>query len=104
MTSAEREECIKNMRNGTYRGEHYGDYWDPEEDEKLKTLFYQNKDYNDMALELGRSDIAVFNRCLKLKLHRNNRKPYEKRTCDSCLCTSCSEFPDCPKLKEQPKK
>ena len=103
MTSEEKREITKRMRNGTYRGDHYGDYWTPEEDEKLRILFHQGYDYSEIAIELGRSDFSVFNRCVKLKLHDRGRKPYEKRTCEGCLCSSCSEYPNCPKLKEQPK-
>ena len=39
MTSEEKREITKRMRNGTYRGDHYGDYWTPEEDEKLRISF-----------------------------------------------------------------
>lgn len=103
MTPEEKREITKRMRSGTYRGDHYGDYWTPEEDAKLRILFGQGYDYVDIAIELGRSEQSVINRCAKLKLNDSGRKPYEKRTCDSCLCTSCSEYPNCSKLKEQPK-
>ena len=102
MTPEEKREITKRMRNGTYRGDHYGDYWTPEEDAKLRSLFGQGYDYVDIAIELGRSEQSVINRCAKLKLNDSGRKPYEKRACDSCLCSSCSEYPNCPKLKEQP--
>lgn len=103
MAPEEKREITKRMRSGTYRGDHYGDYWTPEEDAKLRILFGQGYDYADIAIELGRSEQSVINRCAKLKLNDSGRKPYEKRTCDSCLCSSCSEYLNCPKLKEQPK-
>lgn len=101
MTPEEKREITKRMRSGTYRGDHYGDYWTPEEDSKIRILFHQGYDYSEIAIELGRSDLSVFNRCAKLKLHESGRRPYTKRSCEGCLCSSCSEYPNCPRLKEQ---
>lgn len=102
MTPEEKREIAKRMRNGTYRGEHYGDYWTPEEDEKLRILFGQGYDSIDIAIELGRSEQSVINRCAKLKLNDSGRRPYFKRSYEGCLCHCCSEYPNCPKLKGQP--
>ena len=64
----EKRAKIKADRLGNYRGDQNGNYWSPEDDEKLTRLYYEWYDYAEMAIAMRRSESAIINRCEKLKL------------------------------------
>lgn len=91
------------MRNGTEKMRRDREYWSEEERKKLRILFAQGMSINEIAIELERSESAVFQQILQMGLY--TRRPEVARTrrpavkepvclcsvclCDPALCPSC---------------
>lgn len=109
ITNQEYLETVKNMRKRTTRLEREGDYWTQEEREKLSILFDSGAGLTDIAIQLQRTEPAVFQQIEKLDLYQRKENPSRRRNdslSSSCLCdrcrldvTSCPRRVDC--LKEQ---
>lgn len=49
-------ECVKNLRNRNSRLEREGDYWSPEEKERLMEMFYEGIGLSEIAIRLQRTE------------------------------------------------
>lgn len=109
ITNQEYLETVKSMRKRTTRLDHEGDYWTQEEREKLVVLFDSGEGITDIAVQLQRTEPAVFRQIEKLDLYKRKENPVRHRDqfkprgclCDRCRIdvTSCPRRMDC--LKEQ---
>ena len=98
------------MRKRTTRLEREGDFWTQEEREKLTRLFDSGAGLTDIAIQLQRTEPAVYQQAEKLDLYRRKEKPARHRNdvlSSSCLCdrcrldvTSCPRRMDCVKEQE----
>lgn len=109
ITNQEYLETVKSMRNRTTRLDHEGDYWTQEEREKLARLFDSGEGITDIAIQLQRTEPAVFQQIEKLDLYQRKENPSRRRNDSppsSCLCDRCRiDVASCPRrmdyLKEQ---
>jgi len=99
------QEALAALRRGKAPPERSRDYWSKEDIETLTRSFWAYYGISQIALEMGRSEIAVFQKLLKMGLFdQQSSGPRPKRpkpeNC-GCLCPACSET-DCPNYgKEQ---
>ena len=111
ITSQEYLETVKSMRKRTARLEREGDYWTQEEREKLARLFDSGAGLTDIAIQLQRTEPAVYQQAEKLDLYQRKEKPARHRNdppppsfclCDRCRVdvTSCPRRIDCVKEQE----
>lgn len=110
ITNQEYLETVKSMRNRTTRLDHEGDYWTQEEREKLARLFDSGAGLTDIAIQLQRTEPAVFQQIEKLDLYQRKENPTRHRNDSlppSCLCarcrfdvTACPYRMDCVKEQE----
>ena len=92
ITNQEYFETVKSMRKRTTRLEHEGDYWTQEEREKLSILFDSGAGLTDIAIQLQRTEPAVFQQIEKLDLYQRKEHPSRRRNDplpSSCLCDRC---------------
>ena len=54
------QESVRSMRNQTLRADRAGDYWRDDEKNRLRILFDSGVGITEIALELGRSELAVY--------------------------------------------
>lgn len=66
-------EIVRNMRNRTSRMEREGDYWDEAEKEQLVHLFKGNIGITEIAVQLQRTEPAVFQQIEKKTLSANGK-------------------------------
>ena len=109
ITSQEYLETVKSMRKRTTRLEREGDYWTQEEREKLTRLFDSGAGLTDIAIQLQRTEPAVYQQAEKLDLYQRKEKPARHRNGPPpsfCLCDRCRiDVTSCPRrincVKEQ---
>lgn len=92
--------ATKNLRNRTTRLEREGDYWSDNEREQLTELFVEGVGISEMAIELQRTEPAVFQQIEKMDLYGRKdhpkRRKYKPRC--GCLCSNCrDDYESCPK-------
>ena len=110
ITNQEYLETVKSMRKRTTRLEREGDFWTQEEREKLTRLFDSGAGLTDIAIQLQRTEPAVYQQAEKLDLYQRKEKPARHRndsSPSSCLCdrcqldeASCPRSVDCTKEQE----
>lgn len=54
------QESVRSMRNQTLRADRAGDYWTDDEKNRLRILFDSGVGITEIALELGRTEPAVY--------------------------------------------
>lgn len=92
-------ETVKNMRNRTARLDRGGDYWTEDEKQQLAERFDAGEGITSIAIQLQRSETAIFQQCEKMDLFKRKsyaKKKYEK--CleqDGCLCSNCEHYEKC---------
>ena len=79
ITNQEYLETVKSMRKRTTRLEREGDYWTQEEREKLTRLFDSGAVLTDIAIQLQRTEPAVYQQAEKLDLYQRKEKPARHR-------------------------
>ena len=84
------KELLKSIRNRQTYLENEGNYWSDDERKKLDDLYNDGVGISEIALELERTEQAVF---VQINLNRGNRGD-TVRKCSSakhhkCLCTEC---------------
>ena len=87
------QEALKALRSGKVQAEHAGNYWSKEDREKLCQLFGANCSISQIAVEMGRTERAVFNQLDKAGLFNPQSKPRGRRACSSegqYLCPDCN--------------
>lgn len=92
------------MRNGTLKMENDGDYWSDEDRQKLKDMFYAGSSYNEIALELKRTEPAVQQQIGLMQLYvkptRSPRKRCPAAQAPVCLCAVCTlDRSQCPRCE-----
>ncbi|MDD6880242.1 MAG: hypothetical protein PUE18_01530 [Firmicutes bacterium] len=101
ITSQEYLETVKNMRNRTTRLDREGDYWTQEEREKLTRLFDSGAGLTDIAIQLQRTEPAVYQQAEKLDLYRRQANPVRHKDssrANDCLCDRCRlDTASCPR-------
>lgn len=101
ITNQEYLETVKSMRNRTTRLEREGDYWTQEEREKLVVLFDSGEGITDIAVQLQRTEPAVFQQIEKLDLYKRKENPVRHRDQfkpRGCLCDRCRlDVASCPR-------
>lgn len=85
-------ETIKSMRNRTTRLEREGDYWTQMEKDQLVRLFHNGIGITEMAIQLQRTEPAVFQQIEKLDLYQRKENPQRRKNPaqpSDCLCNLC---------------
>jgi len=99
------QEALAALRSGKAPPERSRDYWSKEDVETLTRSFWECHGISQMALEMGRSEIALYQKLLKMGLLSPQCDPRPKRprpeSCD-CLCPACSNK-DCPNYGKEHK-
>lgn len=86
--STSRAEQIRRMRDRTVPVERQQEYWTDAELQHLESMFYEGVGITDMALELHRSEMAIFNRIQGY--YRRVRAPRQSKA--ECQCRKCPYF------------
>ena len=103
MNSYIETEGVINMRRRTVRLDREGDYWTDEEKQKLVQKFMEGEGITAIALELQRSEPAIYQMIEKLDLYNRKSQPQRRKPLPkppTCLCENC--FVDracCPNCK-----
>ena len=98
------QESVRSMRNQTLRADRAGDYWTDDEKNRLRILFDSGVGITEIALELGRTEPAVYQQIEKMDLYGRKQKPQRQRNGKKppdCLCGRCGNDPtSCPLLAQ----
>lgn len=93
-------EGVISMRKRTVRLDREGDYWTEEEKETLIRKFREGEGLTAIALELQRSEPAVYQMIEKLDLYNRKSQPQRRKSAPkppACLCENCQLDPAlCP--------
>lgn len=96
------QESVRSMRNQTLRADRAGDYWTDDEKNRLRILFDSGVGITEIALELGRTEPAVYQQIEKLDLYGRKQNPQRQRSGKKppdCLCGRCgNDSTSCPLL------
>ena len=92
------------MRTGNLKMENDGDYWSDEDRRKLSDRFYAGASYNEIALELGRTEPAVQQQIEQMQLYVKSTRAPRKRCpaaqAPKCLCSVCTlDRSQCPRCE-----
>ena len=103
MNSYIETEGVINMRRRTVRLDREGDYWTDEEKQKLVQKFMEGEGITAIALELQRSEPAIYQMIEKLDLYNRKSQPQRRKPLPkppTCLCENCKVDPAlCPCCK-----
>ena len=93
------------LRSGNAPPEHSRNFWSKEDLEKLTRRFWEGCGISQTAIEMGRTEVAIYQQLLKQGLLQQQCIPRPKRPreedCD-CLCPVCTKT-DCPNCGKEPK-
>ena len=89
-SNSSKAEQVRKMRDRTEPVDRQQEYWTDDELQRLETMFYEGVGITDIALELGRSEIAIFNRIKGF--YRRVRAPRQSKA--ECLCRKCAYYMD----------
>lgn len=94
------QESVRSMCHQTLRADRAGDYWTDDEKNRLRILFDSGVGITEIALELGRTEPAVYQQIEKLDLYGRKQNPQRQRNGKKhpeCLCGRCGNDPtSCP--------
>ena len=80
------------LRKGEKPPERSGEYWSKEELEALETLFWEGEGLSEIAIWLGRNEVAIYQQLAKGKLLSGQCRPRnrtKRQPAAECLCPSC---------------
>ena len=80
MNSYIETEGVINMRRRTVRLDREGDYWTDEEKQKLVQKFLEGEGITAIALELQRSEPAIYQMIEKLDLYNRKSQPQRRKS------------------------
>ena len=87
-----RKELIA-LRTGEKRPQRSGEYWTEEEQRSLQEMFEDGVDLSEIALRLGRNEIAIYQQLAKNGMLSQQCKSRTRRAKrqegPSCLCSVC---------------
>lgn len=98
MNSYIETEGVINMRRRTVRLDREGDYRTDEEKQKLVQKFMEGEGITAIALELQRSEPAIYQMIEKLDLYNRKSQPQRRKSLPNppvCLCENCRADPAC---------
>ena len=98
------QESVRSMRNQTLRAGRAGDYWTDDEKNQLRILFDSGVGITEIALELGRTEPAVYQQIEKMDLYGRKQNPQRQRNGKKppeCLCGRCGNDPALCPLRKQ---
>ena len=72
-------ETIKNMRRRTTRLEREGDYWTESDKKELESLFIAGYGISEIAIQLQRTEPAVFQQIEKMDLYQRKEYPTRRK-------------------------
>lgn len=81
------------LRSGEVQAQHSGDYWSKEDREKLYQFFQDGCGISQIAIEMGRTERAIFNQLDRAGLLAPQSRPRSRRANQSgiqCLCPDCN--------------
>lgn len=81
------------LRTGEKPAERSGEYWSQEEAQQAERLFLNGTGLSEIALELGRNEVAICQQLIKMGLLARQCRPRLKKKKLShaeCLCPFCS--------------
>lgn len=90
-------QTLVKIRQCTTRLAHEGAYWEEPEKEKLSRMFYSGVGISEIAVELQRTEPAIFQQIEKMDLYQRKENPQRKKYASrqpGCLCKSCQLYPD----------
>ena len=94
MTDPQRME-LKKLRESADGPIHSGNYWSHEEKERARQLFNMNFGISEIALELGRGEIATCQQLIQLGMYTPKKRQKKRRSYPcGCLCKDCTADPD----------
>ena len=93
MPDEEKNQLVKQMRNDMLHLDRESQYWTNEERDHLAEMFSQGRGITEIALELRRSEGAVFQQAKLMGLYHKIRNRCPKPAC--CLCPICAVQCDC---------
>ena len=79
------QESVRSMRNQTLRADRAGDYWTDDEKNRLRILFDSGAGITEIALELGRTEPAVYQQIEKWTCMGVSKTRSDKETAKSLL-------------------
>ena len=88
---AYQEELIA-LRSGRKAPERSGEYWSKEDLETLQNLFWEGVNLSEIAIRLGRNEVATYQQLAKSGLLSGQcraRKRAKRPAKAECLCPSC---------------
>ena len=88
---AYQEELIA-LRSGRKAPERSGEYWSKEDLETLQNLFWEGVNLSEIAIRLGRNEVATYQQLAKSGLLSSQcrpRKRTKRQAKAECLCPSC---------------
>ena len=99
MDSQKLQEELKKRRFGYQKLDRYRETWTEENDLELAGLFNEGYGISEIAVTMGRSERAVFQRLSTQKRFKQmNRQKRERQECN-CLCEKCPSKNTCEKSK-----
>ena len=105
MRSQEMKDKTIAMRSGKLQMQKDGNYWTEDERSTVRSLFEAGVPVNEIALELERSESAVYQQIYQMGLYvlapekKRNRRTAPKEP--SCLCAVCScDCSLCPRCED----
>lgn len=84
---------IRRHRNGIIRFDHEGEFWRDDEKRMVKMMFDEGYGISEIALAVGRSELAVMQQIEKMDLYQREMHPKRQKSlpkAPSCLCSSCT--------------
>jgi len=94
------DESVKSMRKRTVRLDRQGDYWTDDEKQQLVNKFNEGDGITHIALQLQRTEPAIFQMIEKLDLYNRKECPARRKSTPkppACLCENCQLDPElCP--------
>lgn len=93
------------LRTGEAPAEHSGEYWSKEDSALLGQLYAEGVGISEIALRLGRSEMAVCQQLIKMNLFSSQGKPRNRKKkglmpecyCSICQVTNCANYgKECP--------
>lgn len=93
MMSPELErEMLRRHRNGTIRFDREGEIWRDDEKQKVKEMFENGYGISEIALSVGRAELATTQQIEKMDLYQRALNPKRAKPLPkppTCLCDTC---------------
>lgn len=95
LSELEKRKELVARRSGYIELENYHAGWTPEEMDSMGKMFYDGIGISEIAIRLGRSEIAIFQKLNSEELFRRIRKPNGTHAVPTCKCSKCKLQTQC---------